>query len=93
MPSVEGEGGAVVVSKGLKITEEVVLVALVSLDWLVRVSRYRRSRKIRSRERWPVTKPVNKSTNRRYNGASIVRNHTVPLRGIVGLGRSKGGFL
>jgi|LakMenEpi03Aug12_release.lakeMendotaPanAssembly.Ray.scaffolds.fasta_scaffold685431_1 hypothetical protein len=66
MPSVEEEGGAVVVSRGFKITEEMVLVLFVSLDWLVRVSRLRRSRRIRLRERWPVTKPVNKRTNRKY---------------------------
>jgi hypothetical protein len=39
MPSVEGEGGAVVVFKGITITEELVWFSLVVLDWFVRVSR------------------------------------------------------
>jgi hypothetical protein len=65
MPSVKGMGGVVGVSRGLRLTEVLVAVTLVILDWLVKVSRYRRSRRIRLRERWPVTKPVNRRKNRK----------------------------
>ena len=39
MPSVEGVGGVVVVSRGLRLTEVLVAVSFVILDWLVKVSR------------------------------------------------------
>jgi hypothetical protein len=72
MPSVEGVGGVVVVSRGFKLTKALVAVSLIILDWLVNVSR------IRLRERWPLTKPVNRRKIRITYGASILRNHTVP---------------
>jgi hypothetical protein len=39
MPSVEGVGGVVVVSRGFKLTKALVAVSLIILDWLVNVSR------------------------------------------------------
>jgi hypothetical protein len=39
MPLVEGVGGVVVVSKGLRLTEVLMAVSLVIFDWLVKVSR------------------------------------------------------
>jgi hypothetical protein len=71
-------GGVVVVSRGFKLTRVLRAVSLVILVWLVSVSRYKRSRRIRLRERWPLTKPVNRRKIRITYGASILRNHTVP---------------
>jgi hypothetical protein len=39
MPSVEGVGGVVVVSKGFRLTAVLLAVSLIILDWLVKVSR------------------------------------------------------
>ena len=83
-------GVAVVVSRGL-VAKALRAVVLVSPVWLANVSRYRRSRSIRLRERWPLTKPAQTRRTRNKYGASMLRNHTIPLRGIVGLGRSKRG--
>ena len=77
IPSVEGVGGAVVDSRGL-VTRGLRAVVLVISVWLASVSRYRRSRKIRLRERWPLTKPVNRRKTRITYGASMLRNHTIP---------------
>jgi hypothetical protein len=65
-------------SRGFKLTRALRAVSLVILVWLVGVSRYKRSCRIWLRERWPLTKPVNRRKIRVTYGASMLRNHTVP---------------
>ena len=77
-------GVAVVVSRGL-VAKALRAVVLVSPVWLANVSRYRRSRSIRLRERWPLTKPAQRRNTRNKYGASIVRNHTIPPEGYSGV--------